>query len=145
MVELNYASYCRKLKGCFMGKTVGGTLGMPLEGFIGMREVTYYDPVPTEMIANDDLDLQVVWLEVIRRRGLPVNRYDLAEGWLEHVSALPDEYGVAGKNLRVGLVPAAERVLRQQNILCGHGRGNPYGNMGGSGARGSGPGRYAGP
>ena len=88
MIMLDYAAYRRKLRGCFVGKAIGGTLGMPLEGYLGTKEVTYYDPVPTGMVANDDLDLQVVWLEVIRRCGLPVNRRDLADGWLEHMRAL---------------------------------------------------------
>lgn len=69
MIMLDYAAYRRKLRGCFVGKAIGGTLGMPLEGYLGTKEVTYYDPVPTGMVANDDLDLQVVWLEVIRRCG----------------------------------------------------------------------------
>lgn len=105
MIMLDYAAYRRKLRGCFVGKAIGGTLGMPMEGYLGTKEVTYYDPVPTGMVANDDLDLQVVWLEVIRRCGLPVNRRDLADGWLEHMRALPDEYGVAVKNLETGLYP----------------------------------------
>ena len=102
---LEYTTYREKLKGCFIGKTVGGTLGMPLEGYIGTREITYYDPVPTQMIANDDLDLQVVWLEVLRTCGLPVNRYDLAQGWLAHMRGLCDEYGVVMRNLNHGLYP----------------------------------------
>lgn len=88
-----------------MGKAIGGTLGMPLEGFVNTKEITYYDPVPTTMLENDDLDLQVVWLEVIKRRGLPINRRDLAEGWLEHIRGLFDEYGVAVNNLESGIFP----------------------------------------
>lgn len=104
-MNLSYDRYMQKLKGCFVGKAVGGTLGMPMEGFIGTKDVKYYDPVPTSMVANDDLDLQVVWVEVIRRCGLPVNRRDLAEGWLRHMKALPDEYGVVIRNLKTGLFP----------------------------------------
>lgn len=105
MLKLDYNAYTKKLKGCFAGKAVGGTLGMPLEGYVGTKEITYYDSVPNGMIENDDIDLQVVWLEVIRRRGLPVNRLDLAEGWLRHVRGLFDEYGVAVRNLETGLYP----------------------------------------
>lgn len=105
MNTLLYNTYRKKLQGCFVGKAIGGTLGMPMEGFVGTKEVTYYDPVPTTMLENDDLDLQVVWLEVIRRRGLPINRRDLAQGWLDHMRAFPDEYGVVTKNLQAGLYP----------------------------------------
>ena len=63
--QLTYQEYLNKLRGCFTGKAVGGTLGMSWEGLIAEKKVTYYDPVPTTMIANDDLDLQIIWLEVL--------------------------------------------------------------------------------
>ena len=102
---LSYAVYRHKLQGRFTGKAVGGTLGLPMEGYFGITEVSYYDPVPTKMLENDDLDLQVVWLEVIRRCGLPINRRDLADGWLDHMREYPDEYGIADRNLSFGLYP----------------------------------------
>ena len=118
---LNYQTYLAKLTGCFTGKAVGGTLGMPLEGFIGTKDVTYYDPVPTEMIANDDLDLQVVWLETIREKGLPVTRRDLADGWLAHPRVLCDEYGACVRNLKNGLYPPLSGAY---DNLCTAGMGS---------------------
>lgn len=103
--ELQQETYHHKLKGCFIGKAIGGTLGLPMEGYFGVTEVEYYDPVPTRMLENDDLDLQVVWLEVIRRCGLPINRRDLADGWLDHMREYPDEYGVVDRNLSAGIYP----------------------------------------
>ena len=32
MRELTYDEYYKRLRGCFIGKSVGGTLGMPYEG-----------------------------------------------------------------------------------------------------------------
>jgi len=104
-MQLAYQEYLNKLRGCFTGKAVGGTLGMSWEGLIAEKKVTYYDPVPTTMIANDDLDLQVVWLEVLRTKGLPVNRFDLSRGWLDHARGLCDEYGVTMRNNKHGLCP----------------------------------------
>ncbi len=49
-----------KIIGCWFGKAVGGTLGQPYEGVTHALDLDFYDPVPTEMIPNDDLDLQVV-------------------------------------------------------------------------------------
>ena len=69
-MKLQFGEYMNKLSGCYTGKAVGGTLGMPYEGFIGTVDLTYYDPVPTHMIENDDIDLQVVWLQVLRECGL---------------------------------------------------------------------------
>ena len=102
---MNYpvSEYRKKVRGCFIGKSVGGTLGMPFEGNLNVNEVTYYDPVPTSMVANDDLDLQVVALEILRRRGLPVTAHYLCELWQKNVQCCPDEYGVANNNPTIGL------------------------------------------
>ena len=102
-MQISYSDYCRRLKGCFLGKAVGGTLGMPFEGDIGVRQVDYYDPIPTEMVPNDDLDLQVVWLEAIRTYGLPTNRWHLSRAWQDHIGFPIDEYGAALLNLRTGV------------------------------------------
>lgn len=104
-MNLHYQEYYKRLLGCFMGKSIGGTLGMPYEGEERLLNLTYYDPIPTEMVANDDLDLQVVWLESIRRHGLPVNRRYLAKAWTENIRGAFDEYGVAQRNIRKWLFP----------------------------------------
>lgn len=98
-MNLRFEEYSKKVQGCFIGKSVGGTLGMKYEGDRNMHEITYYDPVPDKMLPNDDLDLQVVNLETILRTGLPICRYHLAETWKYHVAdSAPDEYGVAISN-----------------------------------------------
>jgi ADP-ribosylglycohydrolase len=106
-MDLPFAVYREKVLGCWLGKAVGGTLGGPYEGQDGPLKLTFYKPVPTEMLPNDDLDLQVVWLETIRRRGLPVDRRALADAWLQHLQCWPDEYGVACRNLTHGIYPPA--------------------------------------
>ncbi len=95
-----------KVMGCWLGKTVGGTLGMPFEGRDGPHNVSFYDPVPTEMIANDDLDLQVLWACILDAMPEPrVDRNIFGQAWLEHVEFPWDEYGVAIRNLKLGLKP----------------------------------------
>jgi hypothetical protein len=79
MKELTFADYDKRLRSCFMGKSVGGTLGNPYEGQQKLLNLSYYDPVLTEMVANDDLDLQVMFLESVRRYDLPVHREYLAK------------------------------------------------------------------
>ena len=68
---MEFETYKKKLNGCYIGKAVGGTLGMPFEGDLSTRELSFYTPVPTTMAPNDDLDLQVIDLEIIRRRCTP--------------------------------------------------------------------------
>ena len=72
---------------------------MPFEGNLATRHLTGYDPVPDRMLPNDDLDLQVVNLEIIRRFGLPVNRRHLSTMWEYTQDGGPDEYGPARWNV----------------------------------------------
>lgn len=99
---MDYRTYREKVGGCYTGKAVGGTLGMPFEGDLRTRVLTFYDPVPDRMLPNDDLDLQVVALEIVRRFGLPVNRYQLTSVWEHLQDGGPDEYGPARWNYFLG-------------------------------------------
>jgi hypothetical protein len=103
---MNEKTYHNKVMGCWLGKAAGGTLGQPYEGCDGPLNLTYYDPVPTDMIPNDDLDLQVLWAYILNNMENPVvDRDALADGWLKHVDFPWDEYGIAIRNLKMG-VPA---------------------------------------
>ena len=98
-MQLDYHIYRKKLDACFVGKTVGGTLGIPREGHLDVAKIDYYDPIPTEMLPNDDLDLQVSNLQIVMQHGLPVCRYHLGDTWrFYNRCSLPDEYGVARAN-----------------------------------------------
>ena len=98
-MKLDYKTYRKKLDACFVGKTVGGTLGIPREGHLDTAKIDYYDPVPTEMLPNDDLDLQISNLQIVMQHGLPVCRYHLGDTWrFYNRCSLPDEYGVARAN-----------------------------------------------
>ena len=99
---MDYQEYRRRVWGCYTGKAVGGTLGMPFEGDLSTRRLTGYEPEPTEMLPNDDLDLQIIDLEIVRRYGLPVNRYHLSTMWNHLQDAGPDEYGAARWNVALG-------------------------------------------
>jgi ADP-ribosylglycohydrolase len=94
-----------RVLGCFLGKSIGGTLGMPFEGVPDRLSLTYYDPVPTEPAANDDLDLQLIWLLMAERHGGSLRHEHFAQAWLDHQAFPPDEYGVALYNLRRGVMP----------------------------------------
>lgn len=102
----NDVEYRASVKGCWLGKAIGGTLGGPFEGEAGPLDVAFYTPVPTQSLPNDDLDLQVVWAFVIDKLDRPrVDREVLVDAWLDHVGYYPDEYGVAIRNLQSGLRP----------------------------------------
>lgn len=97
--------YLDRVAGCFLGKSIGGTLGMPYEGRQSYLNLTFYNPVPDKPLPNDDLDLQIVWLDVMKRHGLATDCRKLGEAWVRHIDAPWDEYGVAVWNLKRGIQP----------------------------------------
>lgn len=114
-MELCFEEYRKKVEGCFLGKSVGGTLGMRYEGDLGTHDITYYDPVPDKMLPNDDLDFQVVNLETLLRTGLPVCRFHLGELWKYHVAdSAPDEYGVSISNHALKLYAPLSGIYRNK-------------------------------
>ncbi|MBQ7793077.1 MAG: ADP-ribosylglycohydrolase family protein [Clostridia bacterium] len=120
-MKLDFESYSKKVSGCFIGKSVGGTLGMKYEGDRNVHEITFYDPIPDKMLPNDDLDLQVVNLETILRTGLPVCRYHIGEIWKHHLDdSAPDEYGVAVSNHAQKLYAPLSGQYRNK-FFCGMG------------------------
>ena len=103
---LDETLYRRKVLGCWLGKAVGGTLGAPIEGWPGPHHLDFYDPVPTTMLPNDDLDLQVVWFCTIAKLAKPVvDCQVLAEAWVKNVGFPWDEYAIAIRNLKNGIRP----------------------------------------
>ncbi|MCC6422112.1 MAG: ADP-ribosylglycohydrolase family protein [Phycisphaerales bacterium] len=100
------SSIRERINACWLGKSIGGTLGMPFEGNLGPIDVWFYTPVPKAMLPNDDLDLQVVWACVLRDMANPVvSRHVLADAWERHVEFPFDEYAAAKRNMRLGLKP----------------------------------------
>lgn len=102
---LSIDEYRDKVRGCWLGKSIGGTLGAPLEGKKGLFSLEFYDPLPTAPIPNDDLDIQLVWVHALKQCGIHLTSADLAREWLEHIVYHWDEYGCHTHNLRKGLLP----------------------------------------
>jgi len=106
VVTLNEAEYRDKVFGCWMGKNIGGTLGMPFEGNTASRDLTFYTNVKSgEPAANDDLDLQLLWLKAMQDRDGAVDARVLGEHWLKYVPVDWNEYGIGKANMRRGLLP----------------------------------------
>jgi ADP-ribosylglycohydrolase len=105
-VRLTEKEYRNKVLGCWMGKNIGGTLGMPFEGTMDMLNLTFFDPVPKEPIGNDDLDLQLVWLHTLVEKGINIDEHDMQRAWLNHVKdPFPDEYNKCYSAWENGLAP----------------------------------------
>ena len=106
---LNYKTYRDKIKGCWLGKNIGGTFGAPLEGKSCMEFDRFYDfylqDLTGEPVPNDDLDLQLVWLNAAEKYKDRLNSRILGEYWLSYITPNPEEYGGCKANLERGILP----------------------------------------
>ena len=103
---LDFQTYRDKVAGCWAGKNIGGVLGAPFEGKRQFNDEEFYTQDLTQgPPANDDLDLQIVWLAAVERYGRNVNASILGDYWLSFVIPNWVEYGIGKANLRAGLVP----------------------------------------
>ena len=110
---MTYADYLDKVKACWLGKNIGGTLGTPYEGRRGAVDLEYYThDVSTGMLPNDDLDLQLVWLNAAERYGTAVDAEILSTYWITGVTAYWSEYGAGMNNLGIGILPPASGSYR---------------------------------
>ncbi|MBQ9116933.1 MAG: ADP-ribosylglycohydrolase family protein [Clostridia bacterium] len=106
MRKLSKKDYIEKMKGCWLGKSIGGTLGTPFEPTRGVFDIDYYTAdLSNGMLPNDDLDLQLVWLNAAERYKTELNAQILADYWILGVIPNWAEYGVGKSNMRMGLIP----------------------------------------
>ncbi len=104
--ELEQERYMDKIWGCWLGKCLGGAIGMPFEGvpfpvFLKEEDIFIRD------VPNDDLELQLVWMDAIRRYGTELTSRKLADSWLNKIQHGCDEYSIAIHNMKHGILPPA--------------------------------------
>ena len=105
MRTIGYRNYLDKVYGCWIGKCVGGTIGAPFEGAKELFDFEYDPAVAANMLPNDDLDLQVLWLAVLEEKGVHFTSDDLAEAFFTKCPYAPGEYAIFKKNYARGLRP----------------------------------------
>ena len=106
MKKISLASYMNKVRGCWLGKNIGGTLGAPLECYRGVFDVrTYMQDLSHGAPPNDDLDLQLLWLVAAEEHGRQLDARVLGEYWLSYTTADWSEYGAGKNNMRMGIAP----------------------------------------
>lgn len=114
-MKLSIKEIKEKMLGCWLGKNIGGTLGSPFECCRGLNDVNFYIQDLGAPIANDDLDLQLVWLNAVERNGKYVDASVLAEYWISFIDPNWSEYGAAKNNLKKGIVPPISGFLYNPN------------------------------
>lgn len=105
-ITLDHEKYLDRMKACWIGKNIGGTMGGPYEGTKEYLDIKGFSTKPNEVLPNDDLDLQLLWLRAIERFGpYDLDTKKLAEYWLSFTTAYWNEYGIGRMNLMRGMYP----------------------------------------
>lgn len=102
---LAYETYADKVYGCFLGKCIGGTAGGPAEGRKELLDFPLCEELLHQALPNDDLDLQIMWLELIEDYGFDITARDMAKAFYEKVPYGPGEYAAFQKNYARGIYP----------------------------------------
>ncbi|MEM9834317.1 MAG: ADP-ribosylglycohydrolase family protein [Bacteroidota bacterium] len=102
---LDYTTYLDKIHGGWIGKCAGGILGAPIEGIKAFNQIELSEKLFEINFPNDDLDLQVLWLDMVKQKGPWVRENDFADHWKQHVRFPWGEYGVASRNIELGVYP----------------------------------------
>lgn len=115
--------YLDKVYGGWIGKCLGGAAGAPVEGIKSLIDIKHYSEVMRPDIPNDDLDLQILWLEVVQKKGLGVTSEDLAFAWDKQAWYPFNEYGNFLRNNELGIRPPYSGKFN--NRMFQHSEGAP--------------------
>ena len=117
-LKFSRAELMDRIRACWLGKNIGGTIGAPIEGIRDVADVHGFNS--DSILPNDDLDLQLVWLRAIDEVGIEnISAQVLSDYWLSYIAPYWEEYGVCKRNLKEGLIPpmsgAFENEWRHSN------------------------------
>ena len=105
-MKINREMYYDRVHACWTGKNIGGTMGTPYEGKREMLDISGFSSPKGEPLANDDLDLQLIWLCAVEDRGIRnITPQLLGEYWLNYIVPHWNEYGIAKANMKLGIAP----------------------------------------
>ncbi len=97
--------YFDKVYGGWLGKCLGGAAGAPVEGIKKLIPCEDFREMIRPDLPNDDLDLQLLWLEVLQKKGRQTTAADLADAWNRQCWYPFNEYGIFLKNYERGILP----------------------------------------
>lgn len=121
MQQLEYANYLDRVHGCWIGKCVGGTIGAPYEGMKELLDFEFHPSLIENMLPNDDLDLQVLWLSVLEEKGIRFTSRDLADAFFHRCPYAPGEYAFFKKNHARGIHPPVSGWFNNRYYVEGMG------------------------
>lgn len=121
MYKIEYKEFLDKVHGCWYGKCLGGAAGAPVEGIKKVIEVGDFSEIFNPDLPNDDLDLQLLWIDVLKNKGTIINSCDLADAWVEKCWYPFSEYGYFLKNYMRGIKPPYSGIINNSFFKEGMG------------------------
>jgi len=121
MYKIDYNKFLDKIHGCWYGKCLGGAAGAPVEGIKRLIEIEDFTEIFNPDLPNDDLDLQLLWLDVLKTKGTIINSCDLADAWVEKCWYPFSEYGYFLKNYIRGIKPPYSGIVNNSFFKEGMG------------------------
>ncbi|MBI3986723.1 MAG: ADP-ribosylglycohydrolase family protein [Lentisphaerae bacterium] len=113
-LRIPYPAYRDKVLAGWIGKSLGGVVGAPYENHKLFGDVTPDTLWPSFNAPNDDLDIQIVWLEAMQERGVFLTSRELAEYWLDRCWYNFCEYGHFLYNAQRGIAPPLSGTWNNQ-------------------------------
>ena len=106
MKVLNYSTYYDKVLGAWLGKCICGACGALSENNKNILHYTIDNVFPEVIPPNDDLDLQILWLqEGLEKIGVGMTREDFGALFAKYNVCLANEYAVSIRNINLGILP----------------------------------------
>ena len=121
MRRLSYKEYFDKTYGCWLGKSIAGTIGAPCEGRKELFDFEYDPRSIKEMLPNDDLDIQIIWLEVLEEKGIYLTSEDLGQAFYSKYPHSYGEYAYFKKNFIRGVMPPESGKFNNTYYIDGMG------------------------
>ena len=121
MYKISYQEFLDKVHGGWYGKCLGGAAGAPVEGIKKVIDVKDFTEIFNPDLPNDDLDLQLLWLDVLERKGSIISSCDLADAWIEKCWYPFSEYGYFMKNYMRGIKPPYSGIVNNRFFKEGMG------------------------
>lgn len=121
MKKIEYKVFLDKVHGCWYGKCLGGAAGASVEGIKDIVGIEDFTEIFNPDLPNDDLDLQLLWLDVLETKGTVIDSCDLADAWVEKCWYPFSEYGYFMKNYMRGIKPPYSGVINNSFFKEGMG------------------------
>lgn len=103
--EIPFDLYEKKIHGAWLGKSIGGAIGAALESHKERKDLTMDRLWPEDIPPNDDMDIQIVWLEALQEKGPYLTQDDLVHYWQDRCWYNFCEYGFFLYNVQRGIKP----------------------------------------